>query len=290
MSINGILNDDCLLLVFRRLPTTDQLLLRSVCSRWNTLLRYLISQQRSLALFASTDELTEFRRSILWRYTPTERIHFENEVFLIGDAKNFHLLTSDLLQSVAHLTVCMFSSKRRKRSKSVLVMHQFLNCWPSLKSLTLSRVPVTSDNQKMSTFWRHLASLVCLEQLHLYHVYDSSDHIAHSQLCTLLPKLSSFSLTGYRGDLVPLLSSLSHKLQQLRLDFVHFTKTELSLVLENNPTFGCQLRDLTLGHHFGQSAVQHNSEWQIGQFFNLIVKQCPMIKRLQISYLSAVRK
>lgn len=290
MSINGMLNDDCLLLIFCKLTTTEQLLLRSVCSRWNTLLRYVISQQRSLALLPSTDELTEFRRSILWRYMPAKGLHFEDEALLVGEAKNLHLLP-ELLQSVTHLTVCMLSSQGRKTSMSVLVkkLQQLLTSWPSLESLTLSRLPETADEQLMCTLWQHLGGLVRLEQLHLYHVYDCSDQIARSQVNTLLPKLSSFSLTGYRGNLVPLLSSLSHKLQQLRLDYVHLTTTELSSLIENNPTFGCQLKDLTLGHHFGQAAVQHNSQWQIGQFFNLIVNQCPLIERLQISYPSEVK-
>ncbi|KAH9408364.1 hypothetical protein TYRP_012037 [Tyrophagus putrescentiae] len=201
MNVNQ-LNDDSLLLIFKKLPIQELLRHRLVCARWQLLIEQLCAGRRSLKLFSGFQNVYQYANDLV-NFCLEDAEHLklrpappEDDDLLLALEPAVGRLIGDLFTNVDRLVVHL-------NADSAVHLPSLLQCLSSRLQLLLA-----------------LSTLRQLQHLELFSEPNYSTNqalVLSHQFGPIVSKLESFAVSGFQADVVALLGEAG-RLKRLTLD------------------------------------------------------------------------
>lgn len=221
MNIN-LLNDDSLILIFKRLHLQELLRHRGVCARWQLIIEQLCAGRRSLKLFSAFSNVYQYANDLV-NFCREDAEHLK--LHLPGDGEDDDLQLALRSPETGRLLGELFPNV------TCLVVHlnadSFVHLPALLHSLSpkLTRLSVFGEISGEFAAQQQLAIALCrlqgLRHLELLKEPNYSSNRAlvfcSPQFAPIISRLETFALSGFQCDIVQLLGETAG-LAQLTLD------------------------------------------------------------------------
>lgn len=230
MHIND-LPDDCLIMIFQKLPLRDIIVIGTVCKCWITLQNLTLRVQKSLKLC---------KKFVFENY--------ENMKFLSGDQTNF--LDDAIKCEDIDSSVCMMLLQKFKMLKKFHVYGCYISDFEHFHFL-------------LTSWSNNLNELV-------FFVNDNQKSFNHVETFSLMKSLRQLVLNHITIDDIKVLVPILPNLERISFDLVENEDTDEPLLNESNidlimTNIGIKIRDLHVVHNNNQvltSSMKKNS-WEL---------------------------
>ncbi len=220
MNVNQ-LNDDSLLLIFKKLPIQELLRHRLVCSRWQLLIEQLCAGRRSLKLFSGFQNVYQYANDLV-NFCLEDAEHLklqpappEDDDLLLALEPAVGRLIGDLFTNVDRLVVHL-------NADSAVHLPSLLQCLSSrlVRLSIFGEVFAAGEFAAQQQLLLALSTLRQLQHLELFSEPNYSTNqalVLSHQFGPIVSKLESFAVSGFQADVVALLGEAG-RLKRLTLD------------------------------------------------------------------------